>query len=370
MSGGYIPGIRGDGTVSPTTTAATIRSNIAAVGGSLGSTDNRVLRADGTSGSTAQGSAVTIDDSGNVSGVGTFTASGTGQFGTKAFIFSDKFGISQVDNNYGLGSVNLGFFSGNRIGLNRSSGDPFVSYNTGTGSTLLDCVFGGAESQVGYLGSVVFAATASSARISPISHVCEQRNGTTAQKFCVANTWTSSTVNELFEIDWRTTANECWLTTRKGSGGGSARDLVIGRDGVERLRATSSGVTTSGTLNASSWITGGTFGDAGTWASANGVSGNSFVDTYGSFRFSPGSSGPILRAISGVVTVRNAANSADSAFGCSNLTASGTITHVPASSVTLGTNGQFSIEMTSNTAGNLVYRGSDGVTRRMALTFS
>jgi hypothetical protein len=47
----------------------------------------------------------------------------------------------------------------------------------------------------------------------------------------------------------------------------------------------------------------------------------------------------------------------------------GQLTHVPPSSVTLTTNNQFSIEMTSNTAGNLVYRGSDGTTRRMALTF-
>lgn len=73
---GYIPGILANGTVSPTTTAATVRTNIAAVGGATGSTDNRVLRADGTDGATAQNSAVTIDDSGNVSGVGTFTASG------------------------------------------------------------------------------------------------------------------------------------------------------------------------------------------------------------------------------------------------------------------------------------------------------
>lgn len=48
----------------------------------------------------------------------------------------------------------------------------------------------------------------------------------------------------------------------------------------------------------------------------------------------------------------------------------GNVTLVPLSAVTLSTNGQFSIEMTSNTAGNLVYRGSDGTTRRMALTFS
>jgi hypothetical protein len=52
-----------------------------------------------------------------------------------------------------------------------------------------------------------------------------------------------------------------------------------------------------------------------------------------------------------------------------SLDASGDVTWVPSASRTLGTNGQFSIEMTSNTAGNLVYRGSDGTTRRMALTF-
>jgi hypothetical protein len=47
----------------------------------------------------------------------------------------------------------------------------------------------------------------------------------------------------------------------------------------------------------------------------------------------------------------------------------GQVTEVPPASVTLATNGQFSIEMTSNTAGNLVYRGSDGTTRRAALVF-
>jgi hypothetical protein len=45
------------------------------------------------------------------------------------------------------------------------------------------------------------------------------------------------------------------------------------------------------------------------------------------------------------------------------------LTFTPSSSRTLSVNGEFSIEMTSNTSGNLVYRGSDGTTRRMALTF-
>jgi hypothetical protein len=47
-----------------------------------------------------------------------------------------------------------------------------------------------------------------------------------------------------------------------------------------------------------------------------------------------------------------------------------TVIETPVASLTLGTNGQFGVEMTSNTAGNLVYRGSDGVTRRCALVFS
>ena len=49
----------------------------AGIGGSTGATDNRVLRSDGTGGATLQNSAVTIDDSGNVTGVVALTASGT-----------------------------------------------------------------------------------------------------------------------------------------------------------------------------------------------------------------------------------------------------------------------------------------------------
>lgn len=48
----------------------------AGISGSTGATDNRVLRADGTGGSTVQNSPVTIDDSGNVTGVGTINVGG------------------------------------------------------------------------------------------------------------------------------------------------------------------------------------------------------------------------------------------------------------------------------------------------------
>jgi hypothetical protein len=42
---------------------------------------------------------------------------------------------------------------------------------------------------------------------------------------------------------------------------------------------------------------------------------------------------------------------------------------VPPASLTFSNNGEWGVEMTSNTAGNLVYRGSDGTTRRCALVF-
>jgi hypothetical protein len=75
------------------------------------------------------------------------------QFGDKVFIFSNKIGVAQISNTYANGSVNLGFFGANKIGLNRSAGDAFVSYNTGTGTSELDCVFSGAYSQLSYLGT-------------------------------------------------------------------------------------------------------------------------------------------------------------------------------------------------------------------------
>lgn len=60
------------GGISATTVQAALAElDSEKLGGALGSTDNRLLRADGTGGQTAQGSAVTVDDSGNVNGVGT-----------------------------------------------------------------------------------------------------------------------------------------------------------------------------------------------------------------------------------------------------------------------------------------------------------
>jgi len=51
---------------------------VGTIGGSTGPTDNRILRSDGTAGATAQNSALTIDDSGNMSGVVSITVDSFG----------------------------------------------------------------------------------------------------------------------------------------------------------------------------------------------------------------------------------------------------------------------------------------------------
>jgi len=50
------------------TIASTASGGGGTIGGSTGSTDNRIIRADGTGGSTIQSSAIAIDDSGNITG--------------------------------------------------------------------------------------------------------------------------------------------------------------------------------------------------------------------------------------------------------------------------------------------------------------
>lgn len=64
------------------------------------------------------------------------------------------------------------------------------------------------------------------------TNLVEQRNGTTAQRFNVANTYTSATNNELFSVDWQTTPNLALIGTRSGSGGGSGRGVAFISQGV------------------------------------------------------------------------------------------------------------------------------------------
>jgi hypothetical protein len=86
------------------------------VGGSTGGTDNALLRADGTGGSTIQSSAIAIDDSGNVTGGVTadFTTSykvnGTKVVGTQAAPISD-FSATSISGTGDDAGINANFSS-------------------------------------------------------------------------------------------------------------------------------------------------------------------------------------------------------------------------------------------------------------------
>ena len=86
---------------------------------------------------------------------------------------------------------------------------------------------------------------------------------TNTQRMSVYNTFTSATNNEAFTVDWQTTANSVRVGTVKGSGGGTARQMIIQTDGVERIRISASGdifmtlPTTAGT-SGRLWNDGGT----------------------------------------------------------------------------------------------------------------
>lgn len=62
-----------------------------------------------------------------------------------------------------------------------------------------------------------------------------ERNGTSAQTFSIANTWTSFTNKEELEIGWVGNSNVGKIRTIKGSGGGTARQLMLGTDSVDRM---------------------------------------------------------------------------------------------------------------------------------------
>lgn len=136
--------------------------------------------------------------------------------------------------------------------------------------------------------------------------ILAQRVGTSAQTFRVYNTYTSSTSNEYLKFSWATNIAE--IGTVKGSGGGSARDLVIKTDDTTRMTFGASGTATVNTafvagstalINAGSqafttgyhvinW-NGGCYG----WASGGTVTTSSTADT------------AIKRSSAGVVEINN-----------------------------------------------------------------
>lgn len=221
------------------------------------------------------------------------------------------------------------------------------------------------------------------------------QNSTTAVLAEFSKTYTSSTNREYLNVGFTGTNYD--LCSRVGSAGGSNQPIRLGHLAADGTTFTGLTVATSGALTTTSGqsiSSSGIFPASLTLTSGFGA-GNNF--TFRGYNISTpcfsihmeGSGVWHCRHRSpGIISWSSSADAtgaADTAIGRNaagvveiNNGTAGTyrdlifrdVTLVPSASRTLAANGQFSIEMTSNTAGNLVYRGSDGTTRRFAFTVS
>ena len=151
------------------------------IGGTLGSTDNALTRADGTGGVTAQGSAVIIDDSGNATGLGSVTCTAfaisqsTYSGRTLNRILSDGTNESVVIGPSGTGYLSLLTPDGTTAGGNQR-GDRAVDFNVSvsnaaniaSGANSFAC---GADARASGSGSFAFGNSGASTIASGVSAI-------------------------------------------------------------------------------------------------------------------------------------------------------------------------------------------------------
>ena len=171
------------------------------IGGSTGSTDNAILRADGTGGSTLQSSPVTIADDGDL------VINSRTEFDASAGVWG--FGRG--------GSYNSSFLAGESgAGFKFAGGWGHLKPIGGIAET-------GAElSSAG--GVTIKTATGKGLHIG---------SGTDPKSLHVYNTYTSTTSYERLDFDW--SANVATIQTAAGSAGGTKRGLQIGGASTDEL---------------------------------------------------------------------------------------------------------------------------------------
>jgi hypothetical protein len=190
----------------------------------------------------------------------------------------------------------------------------------------------------------------------------EQRNGTNAQISRIYKTFTSSTNFETLEFDASSDAANYRIGSRIGSVGGTTRGLQLGRYDAAGSWTSWLGIATTGsaTVNGADQVL--ILNSSTNFALIRAVSAATptrFMEFgWASTRFQVACQGNFGLEFETNNTRRFVIEGGGDCEALANFT------FRPSSSRTLSTNGQFSIEMTSNTEGNLVYRGSDGTTRR------
>lgn len=205
--------------------------------GSLGSTDNAVPRADGAGGTTLQSSSMTIADNGNV------LVNGAASFTTPMLaIGGPGTGFATID---GVTRIDLCMSGSQIVTFGAANSNYYTNLN------------------VTSLGFDVFAGSQDISLLKGATGHLWQRAGSQAQIHSITNTYASPTSFEAWVVDWQTTANTCRVGTVKGSGGGTARQMIIQTDGTERIRITATGEIFM-TLPTAAGTTGSLWNDGGT----------------------------------------------------------------------------------------------------------
>ena len=171
------------------------------IGGSTGGTDNAILRADGTGGSTLQGSPVTIADDGDI-----------------------------VVNSRTEFDASAGVWGAGRVGSYESSflaGEGGAGFRFAGGWGHLKAIGGIAETgaELSSAGGITLkTATGKGVHVG---------NGTDPKSVHVYNTYTSTTSYERLDIDW--SGNVCTIQTSAGSAGGTKRGVRFGGASTDEL---------------------------------------------------------------------------------------------------------------------------------------
>ena len=186
------------------------------IGGSTGSTDNAILRADGTGGSTLQSSSPVIDDSGNLA-----VAYG------KYLCWSQSAGAP----NTGYSLRSSGVYSVLRAYHNDVLGFShygYVSLRNGAGYS-----FSSTSSVDSHPSNGIYRTDDTNIRVSTFSNNTAPSCGLQVTHLQAYNTYTSSTSYERLDVDWN--ANVCTIQTTAGSAGGTKRGLQIGGASTDEL---------------------------------------------------------------------------------------------------------------------------------------
>jgi hypothetical protein len=295
---------------------------------------------------------------------GAITASGTVQFGSTVYRSGSSTGLGTTSSAnvflaiagtqiIGSGNVNeVTVRQGSVLGFSSTSANVITSADVGISRLAANSLAFGNGAWGNATASISCGAITTSGNLAI-------RNGLTAMQAEVFGTYTSATSFE--SLCLKATASAMQIGSAIGSAGGTNRSLQLGHFNSAGTFTSGLSVATDSTIEYSAAALVGWTGRTRMSANADAV--------LTLFNASSDRNVKLGWGTLNVLAITNHAGSVWTSLRCGSTTIEGDLTITPSASRTLSTNGLFSIEMTSNTAGNLVYRGSDGTTRRNPQVF-